>query len=800
MTLDPGSVPCTLVHHESQLPDLGSALRAAERVAIDTEVPIDGPGRHKLRVMSVAVRAPDGVERAFVVDARDLDPRLLAPLLVGVTADAWNASFDARVLDAAVWESVDTTPGLRWWDAQLADALLHQGMTGFTWFHGLAWATEHYLGIRADGKGTVQLSYTASDDLSDEQIAYAAADAVETLWVSDAIRAELAEAGLDQIAAIEMGARPFLDRMERAGLPFDRAGWQGELSAIEQRHRATVGRLASLTGGGQGTLFDDVVEPTWNPSSDPQVRDALNRWNEANVLSWTRRRHREARHLNDLDSVTASVLREIGGELCDALLEYRSFSKILGTYGDSILEHLDDDGRMRPQYLQVVGTNTGRLASRNPNAQNFTPLMKPYVRPPDPERVFVHADLSQAELRYLAQVAEDEPLRAAFARGDDVHVSTAASMFGFAPDQLLVEDPDRFKHLRQIAKALNFGIAYGTGAAALARSLSAEGSATTVEEAGELLARYRKTYPGTARWAEERIAEIDRVRDEAVTIDWAQTLRLARGFGAVRDIRRGFRRTRHRWPTAEEVAELHPDHHGADPDVLLDDVAWILGYSGPVALTTNGDPFTFASRTLSGRRQQFNLHLDRLFLSVVINAVTDHSPEFSDVRRRFASAHDIDLQPDGRLPSEQEIARLFEDRSLRRLYVEAIVSEVGSDVAESLLGRAARERISAMVNAWRNAPIQGGVADVMLVAFGLLDERLRPFPDARPIQTVHDSVVIECARRDADEIAGIVEAALEDASQHFCPDVRPKADVDIRTTLAEADVIAGSEMSASIRG
>ena len=68
---------------------------------------------------------------------------------------------------------------------------------------------------------------------------------------------------------------------------------------------------------------------------------------------------------------------------------------------------------MRPQYLQVVGTNSGRLASRNPNAQNFTPLMKPYVRPAD-GRCFVHADLSQAELRYLAQVAEDHALRAAF--------------------------------------------------------------------------------------------------------------------------------------------------------------------------------------------------------------------------------------------------------------------------------------------------------------------------------------------------------------------------------------------------
>ena len=428
MTRDPATVEITFIKDASQLLDLEGVLQAAERVAIDTEVPMDGPRRGELRVMSIAARDVDGTETAFVIDARDVDPAALAPLLAGVTADAWNANFDARVVDAAVWKSRDTTTALTWWDAQLADALIHQGRSGFTWYHGLAWATEHYLGLRAEGKGTVQLSYTADDDLSAEQIAYAAADAVETLWVSDAIRAELKSAGLEQITEIEMGARPFLDQMERTGLPFDWPGWQSELVGVEAKNRAVIGRLADLTGGGQGTLFDDIVEPSWNPASDHQVRSALNKWSATEVHAWTAARHRNARPLDDTDSVTAAVLREIGGELCETLLEFRNYTKILSTYGESIREHMHDDDRLRPQYLQVVGTNTGRLASRNPNAQNFSPLMKPYFRPSDSDRVFVHADLSQAELRYLAQVSDDAPLRAAFARGDDVHVSTAATM------------------------------------------------------------------------------------------------------------------------------------------------------------------------------------------------------------------------------------------------------------------------------------------------------------------------------------------------------------------------------------
>lgn len=796
MNRDPSAVPLRFLNQPGQLSGFRSALATAERIAIDTEVPISGPQAQRMRVMSVAVRMSDGTELAFVVDARDLDPTLLAPMLDGVIADAWNANFDARVIDEAVWNSKDTTYGLTWWDAQIADALIHQGRSGVTWYHGLAWATDHYLNISADGKGTTQLSYTAFDDLSPAQIAYAAADAVETLWVGDAIRSEIKSAGLETICEIEMRARPFLDQMERSGLPFDWEGWQTELGRIETQNRKVVGQLADQTGGGQGTLFDDVVEPSWNPNSDRQVKAALNRWSESRVLAWSKLRNGEPRLLAESDSVTATVLKEIGGELCQTLLEYRNQVKILSTYGESIHEHLHEDGRLRPRYLQVVGTSTGRLASRNPNAQNFAPRMKPYFRPRVLERVFVHADLSQAELRFLAQVANDTPLRNAFERGDDVHVSTAASMFNFDPRTLEADDLQRFKHLRQLAKALNFGIAYGTGAAALARSLSAAGSTTTIDEAAQLLAQYRNTYPGTAAWAEARIAEIQALRENVAQIDWTLTMRLARGFPDVAAIRRDFRKTHSRWPTAKDLAELHPRRTERDPDRLLEEITWLLTYPAPVALMANGEPFTFSSRTLAGRRQQFNLHLDRLFLHAALEAVKSSSADLVAVRRQFAANHSLTLESAGHAVGEAELAAQFEDRALRRLYIETIRADVGRDTAIELLTAAAKERISAMVNAWRNAPIQGGVADVMLTAYADLHTRLRDYPGAVPVQTVHDSVVIECNRAEAPAIVREVREALEEASKRFCPDVVPKADVDIRTTLADSDIVVTSSSGA----
>ena len=792
---DPADVPCTFISDAADLPLLDQALRSAVRVAIDTETPIDGPMAQRLRVASVATRDAAGVEHAFVVDARDVDPTLMAPLLVGVTADAWNANFDARVMDRAVWQSTDTTHDLTWWDAQLADALLFQGRSGFSWYHGLAWATEHYLGLKAEGKGTVQLSYTATDDLTHEQVAYSAADAVETLWVGDAIRVQIAEAGLEQICDIENRARPFLDQMERTGLPFDWPGWQAELDEIEQQHRSALGQLADLTGGGQGTLFDEVIEPTWNPASDVQVRRALNEWAEPQVRAWTKNRHRKARLLTEGDSVSAGVLREIGGELCETLLDFRNCAKILTTYGESIHEHLDGDGRMRPHYLQVVGTNTGRLASRNPNAQNFSPRMKPYFRPKTEGRVFVHADLSQAELRFLAQVSNDGPLRAAFARGEDVHVSTAASMFRFDAKELVQQDPARFKELRQIAKALNFGIAYGTGAAALARSLTGNGTPTTIEQGRDLLDKYRQTYPGTAAWAEERIAEIEHIRSTvAGAIDWPLTLRLANNFGDINSIRREFRKSRNRWPSAEEIADILHGPAGGPTGAQVAMVQWVLGYSATVALQPDGEPFTFSSFTVAGRRQQFNLHVDRLFLIAAIDAVGGVSQPLITLRTQFAEEHHLVLHRRGEPMSENELARQFEERALRRNYLEAVAQTCGDDVAYAYLTRAAKERVSAMVNAWRNAPIQGGVADIMLAAYAELHQRLATVASARPVQTVHDSVVIECDRADAVAVMDHVRESLEQASLRFCPDVTPKADIDVRTSLADADVVEDCDL------
>jgi DNA polymerase I-like protein with 3'-5' exonuclease and polymerase domains len=772
-------VPVTVVRDEAALDGFARAVASAVALAIDTETNV-ASGR--MRVLSAATRDRHGTEAAWVVDGRDLPPPRLAPVLAGVEAAGWNASFDARVTDEAIFEPAGTPPRsrVRWWDAMLADALLHQGRSGFGWYHGLAWATERYLGFSAEGKGTTQLSFDHHRDLDDTQVAYAAADAVETLWVADRIRGLLSEAGLDEVAALEMAARPFLDDLARSGFPFDASGYERHLEERRAALERCLSVLATLTGGGQGNLFSPEVEPSWNPASEPQAKAALNRFAPEEVAAYAAVHLGEARPLQGYDTLNATALAEIGGPLADALLEYRHHAKILSTYGSSLLAAVDG-GRIRPQYVQVVGVNTGRLASRHPNAQNLAPETKPFIRPASDERVLVTADLSQAELRWMAQVSGDEAMRAAFAAGVDVHVATAAAMFGVDMGELAEVDPARHGRLRARAKTINFGIIYGLGPAALARSLSLAGQATSLADAQGLLRAYLEAYPGVADWLARHDRVVDDLAARPPAIDWDLTLRLADELGPFNLARREFRQHHERWPTNAETAEVL----GVDPATF----DWLAPYEEAVVLGPDGTAIEWASRTIAGRRRRFDVGTWGVLRAAAVDAARRTERRWAVIRDEVAAEFGVALADGGQPLSEIALQKLLDDRVLRRRLVERVGAAVGRAERDRLLDRAFSQRVGALGNAHRNAPIQGGVADAMLAAYGLLWDAFGDDAEVWPTQTVHDSVVMECPLHRAAEVRSTVVSAMTAAFGRFCPDVPAVVDADVRRSLADDDVV-----------
>ena len=62
-----------------------------------------------------------------------------------------------------------------------------------------------------------------------------------------------------------------------------------------------------------------------------------------------------------------------------------------------------------------------------------------------------------------------------------------------------------------------------------------------------------------------------------------------------------------------------------------------------------------------------------------------------------------------------------------------------------------------------NTPIQGTGADGLKIAFALLWERRDLCPGAFPVLVVHDEIVVECARDDADAVVTWLKTAMVDA-------------------------------------
>ncbi len=189
-------------------------------------------------------------------------------------------------------------------------------------------------------------------------------------------------------------------------------------------------------------------------------------------------------------STSAEILQKLAPyhPVIEDILDYRQVTKLKSTYVDGLLRVVGEDGQVHTNFKQT-GTATGRLSSAEPNLQNIpirTELgreLRRFFVPSKENSVLIDADYSQIELRLLAAITDDEHMCTAFRDGTDIHTSTAAKVFGIAPENVTLE-------MRKSAKAVNFGILYGMGEFSLAEDLHISRKA-----AKEHIDNYLATYP-----------------------------------------------------------------------------------------------------------------------------------------------------------------------------------------------------------------------------------------------------------------------------------------------------------------
>ena len=198
------------------------------------------------------------------------------------------------------------------------------------------------------------------------------------------------------------------------------------------------------------------------------------------------------------DADTLEALRPYHTIISDILM-YRQTSKLRGTYGDTLANQADENGRIHTK-LNQTGTATGRLASSDPNLQNIPvrgemgrELRKYFVA--EEGYTLIDADYSQIELRLLAVLSDDEAMKRAFIGGEDIHAEVASQVFGVALDDVTPEQ-------RRRAKAVNFGIVYGIGEFSLAKDLG-----ISRKMAKEYIENYLSTYSGVDKYLKETVEE-----------------------------------------------------------------------------------------------------------------------------------------------------------------------------------------------------------------------------------------------------------------------------------------------------
>lgn len=198
-------------------------------------------------------------------------------------------------------------------------------------------------------------------------------------------------------------------------------------------------------------------------------------------------------------STDSDVLEQIAHPIAKKIIQYRENAKLKSTYVDALPEQADANSRVHTSFNQAL-TATGRLSSTGPNLQNI-PIKTELGRKvrkafcSDEGKKLLSVDYSQIELRVLAHISNDEGLMNAFRDDLDIHSATASEVFSVPLKSVTSEQ-------RRIAKAVNFGIAYGQGAFGLAETL---GISRT--ESKSIIEKYFIKFKGIKEYIDQTIEQ-----------------------------------------------------------------------------------------------------------------------------------------------------------------------------------------------------------------------------------------------------------------------------------------------------
>ena len=288
----------------------------------------------------------------------------------------------------------------------------------------------------------------------------------------------------------------FLMDMEEVGIPIS----QERMAAANLYLDEEIAKAKEVVYGFEAVKkFEQDTGKIFNPNSVMQLRVVLFDYLGLNPTG--------KKTATGAISTDAEVLEQLSEEhpLPAAILKVRQLGKIQNTYISKILPELDRDGRIRTNF-NLIFTTSGRLSSSGKfNAQQIprdNPIIKGCIKAPAGFKI-VSQDLTTAEMYYAAVLSGDKNLQEVFSSGGDFH-STIAKMVFNLPCK--VEDVKKlYPAMRQSAKAISFGILYGSGANKVSQTVSkATGESYPVEQARDDIKQYFTKFKKLKNWLDTR--------------------------------------------------------------------------------------------------------------------------------------------------------------------------------------------------------------------------------------------------------------------------------------------------------
>lgn len=196
-----------------------------------------------------------------------------------------------------------------------------------------------------------------------------------------------------------------------------------------------------------------------------------------------------------LPDATEDTLRELAPKNPTAakVMEIKKKRKKASSIRKQIIGFAGSDGRLHPSFPQTF-TETGRLSSRNPNAQNVDSGkdVRALFIPSEGNKMVI-ADYAQLEVRLAALFAKEDNMLEAFWNGEDFHSKTCASIFG-----------EETKKTRTLSKNILFASLFGGGYKNIIKFAAKSGVAISDDDAFEFQQAFFATYPKLKDWHQKQ--------------------------------------------------------------------------------------------------------------------------------------------------------------------------------------------------------------------------------------------------------------------------------------------------------